>query len=264
MIEHVSYSSLSQGIKCGEQFRRRRILNQIIPPGIALIRGGSVHKANEVNMKQKLDSKKDLPVDDLKDCARDAFVDRAKNGIYLTKEDRPEKRKLLNEGLNQTLKAVECYSDQFAPEVQPTAVEQRFSLDIGLELPIYGYIDIEQENAIRDLKITGKSYNQDAVDNNLQPRFYSLAFEKQTGERPDFWMHYLVVLKTKTKHQAIYTRCSNHQYDALYHTIEQFIKMLKAGIFLPTNPENWWCDPKWCGYYYTCKYVGNGKQINWF
>lgn len=264
MIEHVSYSSMSMAIKCGEQFRRRYLENEIIPPGVALIRGSSVHRTNELNMKQKIESREDLPLGDLKDCTRDAYVERAKDGIYLTKEEQGRKAALLNDGLNQALRATEIYRNDFAPSVQPTAVERRFKIDVGLELPILGYIDLEEVGVVRDLKITGKSWNQQAVDNNLQPVFYSLAYEKETGERPDFFMHYIVVLKTKTKHDPFYTRAKTGQYEALFHMIEQFIHMLKAGVFLPSDPSNWWCDPKWCGYHSTCKYVGNGEKRKWF
>lgn len=264
MIEHVSYSSLSMAIKCGEQFRRRYIEGEVIPPGIALIRGSAVHRSNEVNMRQKIESRKDLPLDDLKDCTRDAYVERARDGIYLTKEEEGQKGRLLNDGLNQALTATEIYRNEFAPDVFPTAVERRFKIDVGLGLPIMGYIDLEEVGVVRDLKITGKSWNQMAVDSNLQPRFYSLAYEKEVGERPDFYMHYLVVLKTKAKHDAFYTRSTNQQYEALYHMIEQFIHMLNSGVFLPSDPGNWWCDPKWCGYHGTCKYIGNGGERKWF
>jgi hypothetical protein len=53
-------------------------------------------------------------------------------------------------------------------------------------------------------------------------------------------------------------------YSALIHKIQIFLKGLKAGIFLPAESGSWACSEKFCGYWSTCKYVGNAEQKRWF
>ena len=74
MIESIHQSMLGMWLRCGVQFERRYIREEVIPPGIAARRGTAVHKAAEINHKQKLSTGKDLPISDLKDAAWGVFV----------------------------------------------------------------------------------------------------------------------------------------------------------------------------------------------
>ena len=74
MIDSIHQSSLGTALRCGEQFRRRYIEGERVPPGVAAGRGTGVHKANEVNLNQKVITGTDLKLSDLKDAARDGFV----------------------------------------------------------------------------------------------------------------------------------------------------------------------------------------------
>jgi hypothetical protein len=97
----------------------------IIPPSIAAGRGTGVHRGNHINLKQKIQSKKDLPLGDIKDATRDGYLYAFRNGVYVPKEDRPATKRLLNEGLNDALRCAEVYTDKVAPRIQPIAVEQK-------------------------------------------------------------------------------------------------------------------------------------------
>ena len=254
MIDSIHQSTLNMAFRCGEQFRRRYIENEILPPGIAAGRGTGVHAANEANMKYKIIEKKDLPISDMKDAARDGYVKAFSNGVYLSKDDIPEKDKLLNDGLNDTLTLTELYGNEVAPSIKPKEVEREFTLDIGLPIPLAGKIDIEETNTVHDLKTAKKSWSNGQINKEIQPLFYSLVHEKETGVRPEFIYSILVALKTpKLQVQSITP--TDKMYEALYNKLNVFCAMLQAGTFLPANPASWWCDPKWCGYYYSCKYV---------
>ena len=71
MPEHVSASQLSMYCKCGEQYRRRYVEGEIVPPGVALVSGKSVHKAREIDLKHKMATGEDLAVEAVKESARD-------------------------------------------------------------------------------------------------------------------------------------------------------------------------------------------------
>ena len=257
MIEEIHQSSLNMAFRCGEQFRRRYINDEIIPPGIAAGRGTGVHKANEVNLKQKVKTKIDLPLSDLTDAARDGYVHAFRNGVYLTKEDQSSKNSLLNDGLNDTIRLTRLYQEEVAPEIVPIEVEREFKINVGLPLLLAGRIDMEEDFKVDDLKTAGMSWPAGRIDKEIQPIFYSYAHEKETGIRPEFVYHILVALKTKAKRQVQKITATDNHYQALFAKLKMFCKMLETGTFLPANPSSWWCSNKWCGYYDTCKYVGN-------
>lgn len=261
MINSIHQSTLNCAFRCGEQFRRRYLMGEIIPPGIAAGRGTGVHKANEVNLKQKIHTKIDLDISDLKDVARDGYVNAFKNGVFLSKEDQPAKNRLLNEGLNQTLSLTELYRNEVAPEITPIDVEREFCIDVGLPLPLAGRIDMEEIAKINDLKTSGKKWPDDQIYKEIQPIFYSYVYEQETGIRPEFVYHILRTLKTGPKRQVQKLTPTDNHYHALFAKLKIFCKMLEAGTFLPADPTSWACDSKWCGYYYSCKFIPKHKRI---
>lgn len=263
MIESIHQSSLNMALRCGEQFRRRYIEDEIIPPGIGAGRGTAVHKANEVNLSQKIKSEQDLPLDDLKDACRDGYVRAFENGVYLPKEEIPRKSNLLNDGLNEALLCTELYHAEVAPEIQPIEVERKFLIDVGLPLALAGMIDIEREKKVDDLKTSKMKWPENRIQQEIQPVFYSFVHEKETGIRPEFVYHILRVLKSGPQRQVQKLTPTDNHYNALFAKLHMFIKMLDTGTFLPANPTSWWCTEKWCGYYPTCEYVGNGKNKKW-
>lgn len=263
MIDSIHQSTLSMALRCGEQFRRRYMLGEIIPPSIAASRGTALHRANEVNLRQKVKSKKDLPVSDLQDATRDAYIKNLRNGVFLPKELQSEKRALLNDGLNQSLRLTGLYREAVAPDIIPIEVERSFRIDIGLDLPIAGRIDLEQDSLVDDLKTTTKSWGPNRIFQEIQPVFYSLAHEYTFGQVPEFRYHILVALKKSEKHQLQTRTCTKKDYNAMMSRIRMFLKMLKSGVFLPAEVGSWVCSEKWCGYYTTCEYVGNAPALGW-
>jgi hypothetical protein len=262
MFDAIHQSTLNMALRCGEQFRRRYIEGEIIPSSIAASRGTALHKANEVNLKQKIATRVDLPVSDMLDAARDAYVANLRAGVFLAKEDVPRKNELLNEGLKQTLTLTGLYAQAVAPKIVPIEIEREFSIDVGLEWPLAGRIDHEQDGVVNDLKTAGKSWSEGKINSELQPVFYSLAHEREFGVRPKFVYNILVALKTP-KHQIQERTCTDTDYTALMAKLAVFIKMVKAGVFLPADPTSWACSPKWCGYHSTCPYVGNQPAKAW-
>jgi hypothetical protein len=258
-------------IRCGESYRRRYNENEKIPPGIVLGRGASLHKSNKVNLKQKIQSGKDLPLDALKDAARDEYVRTFREGgLYLPKEDRPHKTRLLNDGLNDSLRCVEQYAEKVAPLIVPVSVEERFTVDVGLELPLIGVMDMEANDRIDDLKTSDKKWPEGKIEKEIQFVFYSFVHEYVTKKRVPFWYHILIARRGKdgkptTSDYDFQTMTATDQmYSGLIHKVQIFLKGLKAGIFLPAEPGSWLCNERFCGYHPTCRFVGNSEQKKWF
>lgn len=263
MIDGVHQSNLNMALRCGEQFRRRYMEDEVIPPGVAAGRGTGVHKANEANLNQKIKTGIDLPLSDMQDAARDGFLHSFRNGVFMVDEELPEKSKILNEALNDCLRCTELYADKVAPGITPVQVEVPFDVDLGLSLNLKGRIDYEDDNSVDDLKTSKKSWGHDQIEKEIQPIFYSLAHEHLTGIRPTFHYHILVPLKTKLKYMHQQITATDAHYASIILKIKMMIKMIESGVFLPANPTSWWCSKKWCGYYQTCIYVGNKPAKRW-
>lgn len=269
MIKAIHQSMLNMAFRCGESFRRRYIENEIIPPGIAAGRGTGLHYANKVNLRQKIQTGLDLPISDIKDAARDGYVKAFEGGVYIPKDQLPEKEKLLNEGLDDSIRCAEVYLEKVAPEIKPKAVEEPFTIEVGLALPLSGTIDIEQEAKVDDLKTSSKKWAEGQIQKELQPIMYSFAHEKMTGIRPLFKYHILIARRgkygpTSAGYDSQEITCTDRHYSALIANLNVFIEMLQKGVFTPANPTSWWCgSADWCGYFPTCPYMGNGKQLKW-
>lgn len=274
MIDAIHQSSLNMGLRCGEQFRRRYIEGEIIPPGIALLRGRATHKAAEENHRQKIESHTDLPISDLTDAARDTYVNKAKEqGVYVVKEDVSAKDRLLNDGLNDAIRCTEQYHKDIAPKIQPLAVEQflgPFEVSIELPLPIAMMVDyLEPNDVIGDLKTAAKKWQKDRIKSEIQPIFYSLGYLLQFGKNPKFRYDITIARRNKegkptsTDSDTQEIEATNRDYAALHAKMFAFCEMLRLGSFPPCNTNSWWCSPQYCGYWYTCKYVGNATVKAW-
>jgi len=249
--------------RCGEQLRRRHIEEEIIPPSIAAGRGTGVHKANQVNLQHKVKAKEDLPLSDLQDAARDGYVYAFRNGVYLPKDEQSEKKTLLNRGLNDTIRCTRVYREEVAHTIQPISIEEPFEINVGLELPLAGRMDYQEQPIVGDIKTTTTKWQEGRIQKEIQVPFYSFTHEQQKGVRPKFIYHVLIARSnregkaTSEAYQPLEYTCTEADYRALFAKIYLFIKMLKTGTFPPANPTSWWCDPKWCGYWSTCPYIGN-------
>jgi hypothetical protein len=271
MITSIHQSTLNMFLRCGEQGRRRYIENEIIPPGVAAGRGIGVHKANEVNLKQKIRTGQDMPLSDLNDATRDGFVNAFRNGIYLPKEKISEKAKVLNDGLIDALRCTKIYREEVAGLINPIAIEEPFNIDVGLDLPLAGRMDYQEKPIVGDLKTTSVKWQTDRIKKEIQVPFYSLVHLKThgAGTTPKFRYDVLIARRNKEgeptseEYQPLEHTCSTEDYQALFYKLELFIKMLKKGVFMPANPTSWWCNPDWCGYWHTCRYVGNGISKKW-
>src|SRR4030043_490364 len=123
-MEAITQSMLGMFLRCAHQFERRYLRGEIIPPGIAARRGSATHKAAQINHEQKRRTQKDLPVGDLQDAARDHYLKIIKEeGVFIPKDQVPEKDLLLAKGLDATLRPTQPHRLSLAPAIHPTLVE---------------------------------------------------------------------------------------------------------------------------------------------
>jgi len=153
-IEHWSASSLDMLNRCPYQWQQRYLRGRKERPGEAQTTGSTVHAGVEHNFKQKVESHEDLPTAELLDWFDDegfkAVVEReqeAKGEVVWDPDGGPEKAQARGRAM------LGAYHTAVAPRVQPLAVEGEFLIPMfELPIPMKGYIDIERESSIIDLK----------------------------------------------------------------------------------------------------------------
>ena len=172
----------------------------------------------------------------------------------------PSKVKLLNHGLNETVRLTRLYRRQVAPKVKPVDTEGFISVDIGVDLPLKGRLDVEEGDGIRDLKGASRSWPKGRAGKEIQPAIYTMLFLKKRGIHPTFIYDVLVALQDDEKHQVISDDVTRKKLKATLAVIYRVMRSIESGVFNPCDPTSWVCSERFCGYYLTCPYVGNGHQ----
>jgi len=246
MPDHISPTQISMYLRCPTQYMFRYIEGLILPPKSAMTKGRAVHKGQEVNYKQKIETKQDLPLDDVKDAVATEF-----ETIAPETEWKPEENK--GKIKDETISLASLYHQEVAPAVQPAYVEEEVYFQIPeTEIKLKGFIDVVQEGGIiRDTKTTAKTPNQDIADKSLQLTAYSLAYRTLTGEEEaGLVLDYLVNTKVP-KVIPFQTKRSKNDISRFISIASQITKAIQAGLFYP-NPDNSMCSEKNCGYWHEC------------
>jgi len=262
MIKSVSPSAVATFSKCGEQYRRRYIEGEKIPPGVPAHVGTGVHGAAEVNHKKKAKTAQDEPPDVIKDAAAEKYKKSLQNGVYLTPEEQGQKKKLLSEGQDMAVALAGLYRESLAPQIQPLYVEKFVNIEVDeLPVPILGVLDVATNDWLPDIKATKKSWNQNQVDGSPQLAVYRRGRMELDGVVPTVSMEVLVNNKTP-KHQHLVADVDDSDFDAFVKRAGQMLQMVRAGMFPPADPAHWICDPRFCGYWWTCDFISRHQKDN--
>jgi hypothetical protein len=247
---HVS----ALGMLCMEQFRRRYIEKEIIPPGVALIVGTGTHKGVDVNMHHKIATGQLLPVDAVADAARDG-VNQAwdRDGVKLEAEEIAKGIKAVRgEAVDKAVRLATLHHKERAPKILPIHAERPWSLEInGYPLDLVGRLDIQEADSVRDTKTSGKTPAATCAERSLQLKAYALAVKILDGKAPSkVFLDYLIDTKTP-KSESFSHEPDFEDFQAVLNRIEVIAAAMEKGVFVPVEPTHWCCDPKWCGYHAT-------------
>jgi hypothetical protein len=195
-------------------------------------------------------------VSDLQDVARDHYVKQVKEeGVFIPKDRIPEKEQLLTGGLEAAVRLTKLYRESLAPAIQPILVEEQLTLDVGLELPLQGTIDVlTEEHWLPDLKTADKSKSRGEADHSLQLTFYAGLVAHHTGKWPEKISLEILVNLKEPKLQSLPITRGPEDWANLILRVHLLLAQIRAGLFPPCDPGSWVCSPSWCGYFWTCKY----------
>lgn len=263
MINHLSASQLGTFQRCGEQWRRRYLEGEIIPPGIAARIGSGVHKGAEVNLKSKMQTGEDLPLDAVRDAAAEGYDKALSNGVFIPPDERPGAKIAMAEGKDTVVSLATLYHEQVAPGIQPALVEEKITIELPeVEFPIVTVLDCyTTAKSLRDLKTSGKRWSEDRAHTSPQPTLYRESIKEVTGEYPESMQFDILVSNKTPVLQTIETKRGDDEIKILARQFNLMIFSIKAGIFPPAEPDHWMCSSKWCGYYFTCPYIPAHRKI---
>lgn len=262
MIRSISQSMLNMASRCGEQFRRRYLEGEILPPAVAAVRGTAVHRAASQNHIALRDTGERMNRSDIVDAAATAYMEVLADGVSLTREESHDKNATLGKGKDEAVSLAGLYADKVSPLIdKPILVEEMLQADIGLDLPMSGTIDLLHcEKKILDLKTSSMRKPLTYGVNNLQAMNYALLVEKNRDIKPEVEFTFLVANKTPVEQTIASVRCETDEL-VLKSRGAMLIRMINSGIFPPANPGEWSCSENWCGYWSSCPYVSNPVQI---
>lgn len=255
---HISISQLNMYEFCGEQWRRRYIEKEIIPPGVALIVGKAVDDTVNQNMTLKMQMDKLFPLDNIKDLARDAAnAEWDKGEVRLDDEQIKEGiKKVKGEVVDKTIRLAALHAESLAPKLKPTHVQRKIEIELtGYPVDLLGYIDIQEgTKSIRDTKTASKSPNQLLADTSDQLTVYAMAGKVIDGVIPEkLTLDYLVDNKTP-KLSVIETHRTEEDFQSILYRIENMMEGIEKEVFIPCRQDHFLCSPKWCGFAPTCRY----------
>lgn len=257
---HLSASQLSMLERCPEQFRRRYCLGERERPSASLVWGTVDGKAHAVNFTQKIDTHEDVPQSDVEQAFASLMdkdvEERGGAGEIDWRDDTPATIK------DRGVALVGAYHRQVSPRIQPTAVEEEFSLAIpGVPVPFIGYIDVSTE----PLSIERKTASQKSSAIPPQYRFQTLGYA--LARRKPVEVH----ISTRTARPAVWTPAEEpgltlDYSDTLPRRAERMIATRAAyllSLFETFGPDDPWPDAigsqAWhtavcdlCGYRPTC------------
>ena len=252
--DSLSISAVDMYLRCGEQFRRRYILGQKQPPGIALVDGSSYHAATEYANRVKLEK------------GRQAQTPRVVNRYIDTLRSLVKKEKKFDWGgetENSVYKKAKIllpqYMNKIDPKIDPDWVEQPFKKDMTVEgqtFEIVGVVDVTTKRkakhfraTVADYKTSSQPKSQQEVDDSVQLTLYNWA----TGLNNVAFINFV---KTANPYMQVLTGrrapCDVAWASMVCQRVHQSIRV---SAFPLTSPSKftWWCSEKFCGYWKDCR-----------
>jgi len=268
---HFSASQLLMHAMCPESYRRRYEEKEIIPPGVAALRGKGMHGAAATNMRQKLTTGRDLPVNQIIEAGIAEFETESRDGVMLTPEEASVGvDKLLGQMKDDLAAIIDVHAKLQAPAYQPLFVEHA----VRIELPnaprdYLGIIDLgavqvaNEKRGVVDFKTAKRSKSQADADQSIQLTGYAACFAQETGEVADFVALDTVVQTTKeTKRQYLESERTQRDFDVLAARVNAVQRAIDAGVYTPAAPGAWNCSLKWCGYARDCVFFNAERASN--
>lgn len=248
---YLSVSQVNQALRCWKQYEFRVIKGLIMPPSVALCEGKSVHRALEVGHKEQAKSS-NVSAEVMCDAFVETWKTSKEEADWSTDEEGLGPAGIEKRGLE----LIKTYHRVQLPRIATRIINETpqvetpflFLLD---DVPILGVIDligdINEKTFIIDHKVVARKKSKDEIGKDIQLLIYSLYTKLTQGG-------FNCLVKTKNEVTFIEDEIPQ-EHGWLIDLLHDVIRTIKTGVFPRTHPGNWWCSPRFCGYYNLCKTV---------
>lgn len=261
---HLSASQISMFLRCGRQWYYRYVEKDTSPPSGALHTGKATHKAVEEDLRHKMETGELLPWEAIRDIARDTVnAGWEKEGAVLSDEEiLLGEKHARGQAVDRAVDFATAHHEVLAPKIDPVFLEREFRLEMqGYPYDLMGFIDIQEEDRIRDTKTKSSTPSQESADASLQLSMYSFAAKVVDGKRPNYIsLDALVNQKRGIKVVELETRREDSDDQVLMRQVAYVMDMIESEKHPPADPDSWMCTPKWCGYYAQCPF-GQPRRV---
>jgi CRISPR/Cas system-associated exonuclease Cas4 (RecB family) len=228
-------------LNCSARWWFKYGLGEPEPKNSALALGSAVHRALEVNFREKITTKEDLDTLGVVALFRSEWQDQAEQTEFRDNED-PAGLGKLGEQL------VSKYMDEAAPWIQPAAVEMGVAGEIG-GVPVRGFVDLlDEEGRVVDLKTSARKPSGISPDYAFQLATYRQITPGACGEAR---LDTLVKTKTVQLIQQSYTvgEADLRATQVLYPLVREGIG---NALYFP-NRQSLTCSRRNCGFWRHCE-----------
>ncbi len=261
-IRSWNNSALRTLQECGEKFRRRYLEREWAPSSPRQLRGTVVHRIATQSLLRKLREQTLPSVEEVRDLAATEFDRRWQAGVALSREERAVATSVAAESKDFAVDLSGYHVHTVAPVITPVGVERRIIVrPQDSDLEIHGTIDLIDQGptgeVIRDLKTSEKSPPASAAAVSQQLTMYGMIRMAEVGQLPaHFTLDYLVRTpkRHERKHVPLETMRTADDIRALVARLNTAVAAVERGVFVPANPESWWCAPTYCEFFHTCPY----------
>lgn len=241
--DYLSPTQVNMYLRCPKQYEFRYVQGLKIPPAAKMIEGSCMHKALDHNNSNFIDNEENLPSGELYEVFADTFSD-AQDTIGDWGED--------NEStiMSRGQEGLKRYCGGVAKQYRPHRSEKKVTPKIE-KIPFLAFIDTigtfagSKQRVVVDYKVSGKAKSQAEVDNNLQLWVYMEAEKLRDSALCVFTPKKIDVKVSSMQY-------SQHTQNRLHLIVKDTAAAISAGNFPRCGPDNYLCNPKWCGYYDRC------------
>lgn len=274
---HLSASAIANLLKCQRKFEFDYIENRPRKTSPAQLVGLVGHSTYESYYTDKLKGAYLLTGEQMSELAITFLEEKILEGEFSSPVD---KDALIPNIKNTTTDYINFVGVRTTPKV--VEEEIRYISECGVE--ILGYVDLIREpneyeiqgsqetdtappEILADYKITGKKWPLANLTKSLQFHLYAMATGIQSIEIQNVVNSKKkgIPKQTNLEHFLQPEQDLSSNIRLLRHTfptssfahVERIIlgaaKIITAGNFMPTDPSNWWCDPRFCDHYQECR-----------
>ena len=242
----IDFSKVRSYLSCPALYEWVYVKGLRIPPPGAMVAGREIHRTAEKGLRLKKAEKVNPPVEFFRDTFSTFWEEAIKAEEINWRDDNPGEMK------DTGISMISLYGETQIPKIEPLEIEFPFELSFTeYQHTLYGRIDIvDVRDFPIDLKTSTRTPNEDAIAKDGQATCYLLAWTSLGHDPKKFRFDYLIRTK-KPKLIEMETTRTEAEFNQFLRDMDMVIRGIQAGVF-PRNPNNVFCNSKWCGFYQKC------------